>query len=91
MTAIEMELRKFGYVRDPNVATRWSPGGPGILECDYDVHVWQNRIEVLPKWWQRSLPPVALGTFYRPADFFTWLQEHGKPSEGGYRQPEWID
>ena len=90
MTAIETELRKFGYVRDPNVATRWSPGGPGTLECDYDVHVWRDRIEVLPQWWQSSRL-IALGTFYQPADFFAWLQKHGKPSEGGYRQPEWID
>lgn len=88
MTTIEMELRKFGYVRDPNVATRWSPGGPGIMECDGDVYALEDRIEVLPQWWQRSLMPISLGTFYQPADFFAWLQEHGKSSEGGYRHPE---
>jgi len=92
MTALEKAINARGYVRCPNRSTRWYAGSGGLPECPsgFEVHVQQDHIEILPDPWHSSRP-VAIATFRNDADLFAWLSDHGKISEPGSTQPNWID
>lgn len=84
MNALEQAMIAYGYVKCPNISQRWYAGGPGVPECEYDVFVRENYIEILPKWYQASRP-VAIATFFWMKDFDAWLRKNGKYSESGFR------